>query len=200
MKIRKKKAVPDEVDCRYCTEYIHPVGCTALKCPYFRERIEAGTVGYEELIANTFYYRTELYRRLQTSIKTFPGTMWADDEHESRFLYATAGSYDVFLTPHYYAAVYLLTADADLYHRCSGCFMKSGVYFRNVRIQGISPFGYTLYSYAKMLNSGRKKLPTDELTDTETISDEAFTLIVNAAIIAKFGTDILKTTKTTTER
>ena len=199
MKLRKKKVVPEEVDCRYCTEYIRSVGCTALKCPYIKERIEAGMIGYAELIANTFSFRPNLYRRLQTAIKYFPGTLWADDGHESRFLYATAGSYDIFLKPRYYAAVYLLTADEDLYRRCSCCFMRSGVYFRNIRIQGISTFGYTLYSYAKKLYSGKTDLPIGELIDEETIPEEAFTLIVNAAMIAKFGTDIFNITKTTTE-
>ena len=197
MKVRKK--FPENPDCQYCTEYSRSVGCTAPICPYLKERIEAGTVGYEDLISTLFCRQSKLDRRLQLVIKYYSGTMWADNEHKRRFLSATAESHDVSLTTGYYAAVYLLTADRDLYRRCSKCFMKSGICFGNIRIQGISSFGYTLYSYAKLLYSGRTNLPIDELTDAETILDEAFTLIVNAALIAKFGTDVLKITKTTTE-
>ncbi|MBQ8400950.1 MAG: hypothetical protein IJX14_03380 [Clostridia bacterium] len=200
MKIRKKKAIPEEVACQYCTEYIKPIGCTAPECIILTERLEAGVVGYEELISTTFNYNRTLFRRLQTCIKYFPGTLWRDEYHESRFLYATAGCCDIFMKPKYYAAVYLLTADEDLYKRCSRCFMRSGISFRNVRIQGIGTFGYTLLAYAKKLYGGMTDLPMGELLDDETIPQEEFTLIVNAMMIVKHGTDIFKIDKTTTER
>ena len=104
------------------------------------------------------------------------------------------------MKPGYYAAVYLLTADEDLYKRCSQCFMRSSIHFKNIRIQGIGTFGYTLLSYARKLYGGKSDIPMEELLDEEIIPQEEFTLIVNAMMIAKHGTDIFKIHKTTTER
>ncbi len=200
MKIRKTKAVPAEVNCRDCTEYIHSVGCVAPGCIILPERLEAGVVGYEELVSTTFNYNRTLFRRLQTSIKYFPGSLWRDANHESRFLYATAGCREIFMKPGYYAAVYLLTADEDLYKRCSRCFLRSSINFKNVRIPGISTFGYTLLSYAKKLYGGRNDLPMGELLDEEIIPQEEFTLIVNAMMLNRHGRDIFNISKTATER
>ena len=200
MKIRKSKAVPAEVNCRDCTEYIHSVGCVAPGCIILPERLEAGVVGYEELISSTFNYNRILFCRLQTSIKYFPGSLWRDENHESRFLYATAGCREVFVKPGYYAAVYLLTAEEDLYKRCSQCFLRSSINFKNVRIQGIGTFGYTLLSYAKKLYGGRNDLPMGELLDEEIIPQEEFTLIVNAMMLNRHGRDIFNISKTATER
>lgn len=200
MKIRKKKAVPEEVNCRDCTEYIHSVGCIAPGCIILPERLEAGVVGYEELISTTFNYNRILFRRLQTSIKYFPGSLWRDEDHESRFLYATAGCREIFVKPGYYAAVYLLTADEDLYKRCSQCFLGNSINFQKVRIQEIGTFGYTLLSYAKKLYGGRNDLPMGELLDEEIIPQEEFTLIVNAMMLNQHGRDIFNISKTATER
>ena len=200
MKIRKKKAVPEEVNCRDCTEYIHSVGCIAPGCIILPERLEAGVVGYEELVSTTFNYNRILFRRLQTSIKYFPGSLWRGKYHESRFLYATAGCREIFMKPGYYAAVYLLTADEDLYKRCSQCFLRSSINFKNVRIQGIGTFGYTLLSYAKKLYGGRNDLTMGELLDEEIIPQEEFTLIVNAIMLNRHGRDIFYISKTATER
>lgn len=200
MKIRKKKAVPAEVNCRDCTEYIHSVGCIAPGCIILPERLEAGVVGYEELVSTTFNYNRILFRRLQTSIKYFPGSLGRDEYHESRFLYATAGCREIFMKPGYYAAVYLLTADEDLYKRCSQCFLRSSINFKNVRIQGIGTFGYTLLSYAKKLYGGRNDLPMGELLDEEIIPQKEFTLIVNAIMLNRHGRDIFNISKTATER
>lgn len=207
MKIRKKRAVPEEVNCRDCTEYIHSVGCIAPGCIIGEtrsvsppERLEAGVVGYEELVSTTFNYNRILFSRLQTSIKYFPGTLWRDEFHESRFLYATAGCREIFVKQGYYTAVYLLTADEDLYKRCSQCFLRSSINFKNVRIQGIGTFGYTLLSYAKKLYGGRNDLPMGELLDEEIIPQEEFTLIVNAMMLNRHGRDIFNISKTATER
>ena len=157
-------------------------------------------VGYEELISTTFNYNQILFRRLQTSIKYFPGSLWRDEDHESRFLYATAGCREIFLKPGYYAAVYLLTAGEDLYKRCSQCFLRNSINFQKVRIQGIGTFGYTLLSYAKKLYGGRNDLPMGELLDEEIIPQEEFTLIVNAMMLNRHGKDIFNISKTATER
>ena len=46
MYINTFKYTPKDVSCQLCTEYVKKLGCTALRCPWLAERIEAGVVGY----------------------------------------------------------------------------------------------------------------------------------------------------------
>ncbi|MBQ9996024.1 MAG: hypothetical protein IJP32_06615, partial [Clostridia bacterium] len=144
MKIRKSRATPEDVVCKYCTEYVPKVGCTAFGCIILPERIEAGVVGYREIIADTFGYNRLPMKRLNTLVSDFPQTMWADETHRQRFCYSTSQCDEQLASPAYYAAVYLITSNTDIYNRAFLCFLKSGLYFPNFRIQGISPDNYTL--------------------------------------------------------
>ena len=47
MVIRDFKYTPEDVDCRFCTEFAHG-RCKATKCPWIKERIEAGVVSYRK--------------------------------------------------------------------------------------------------------------------------------------------------------
>ena len=50
MYINTFKYTPKDVSCQLCTEYVKKLGCTALRCPWLAERIEAGVVGYHALL------------------------------------------------------------------------------------------------------------------------------------------------------
>ena len=46
---------PEDVDCTRCAKYGgKKQGCTVKACPWLAERIEAGVVGYEEAVRDTF--------------------------------------------------------------------------------------------------------------------------------------------------
>ncbi|MEI3088839.1 MAG: hypothetical protein V8T01_02255 [Oscillospiraceae bacterium] len=47
MYINTFKYTPKDVSCQLCTEYVKKLGCTALRCPWLAERIEAGVVIHE---------------------------------------------------------------------------------------------------------------------------------------------------------
>ena len=72
MYINTFKYSPQDVSCQFCTEYVKKVGCTALRCPWLAERIEAGVVGYREAITETFSYDRRLFYRFNclSSIST----------------------------------------------------------------------------------------------------------------------------------
>ena len=53
MYINTFKYTPKDVSCQLCTEYVKKLGCTALRCPWLAERIEAGVVGYREAVLET---------------------------------------------------------------------------------------------------------------------------------------------------
>ena len=72
MYINTFKYTPKDVSCQLCTEYVKKLGCTALRCPWLAERIEAGVVGYREAVLETFPHERRLFQRLNLLIKHYP--------------------------------------------------------------------------------------------------------------------------------
>lgn len=138
MYINTFKYTPKDVSCQLCTEYVKKLGCTALRCPWLAERIEAGVVGYREAVMETFPRDRRLSSRLNLLIKHYPGSLWSNEQHERRMQYqcAVQGYRRRRDTNAYYAAMYLLTSNDDIYRRTANCFCKDGI-----------EFGYRLHPY-----------------------------------------------------
>ena len=117
MYINTFKYTPKDVSCQLCTEYVKKLGCTALRCPWLAERIEAGVVGYREAVMETFPRDRRLSSRLNLLIKHYPGSLWSCEQHERRMQYqcAVQGYRRRRDTNAYYAAMYLLTSNDDIY-------------------------------------------------------------------------------------
>lgn len=90
MYINTFKYSPKDVSCQLCTEYVKKLGCTALRCPWLAERIEAGVVGYREAVMETFPRDRRLSSRLNLLIKHYPGSLWSNEQHERRMQYQCA--------------------------------------------------------------------------------------------------------------
>ena len=76
---------PEDVDCTLCTKYGGKKrGCTVKVCPWLAERIEAGVVGYEEAVRDTFPHNAHLDARLRTVIRRFTGSLFLTPSHEQR--------------------------------------------------------------------------------------------------------------------
>ena len=90
MYINTFKYTPKDVSCQLCTEYVKKLGCTALRCPWLAERIEAGVVGYREAVMETFPRDRRLSSRLNLLIKHYPGSLWSNEQHERRMQYQCA--------------------------------------------------------------------------------------------------------------
>ena len=86
MYINTFKYTPKDVSCQLCTEYVKKLGCTALRCPWLAERIEAGVVGYREAVLETFPHERRLFQRLNLLIKHYPGSLWSTEQHERRII------------------------------------------------------------------------------------------------------------------
>lgn len=123
MYINTFKYKPEDVSCVLCTEYVKKLGCTALSCPCLAERMEAGTVGYAEAVAELFPYRPRLTARIMRLAERFPGTMWQDDAHRKRMetLRLLLGFRKERDTPEFFAALYLLTSDKEISDRTFNC-------------------------------------------------------------------------------
>ena len=131
MYINTFKYTPKDVSCQLCTEYVKKLGCTALRCPWLAERIEASVVGYREVVMETFPRDRRLSPRLNLLIEHYPGSLWSNEQHERRMQYqcAVQGYRRRRDTNAYYAAMYLLTSNDDIYRRTANCFCKDGIEF-----------------------------------------------------------------------
>lgn len=190
------KYSPKDVSCCFC-EYGTAHGtCTVGLCPFLAERIEAGVVGYREVVADTFPDRSKLTRRLNNLVSGFPGTLWADDRHRVRMEHIRLRwPYEQERdTPPYYAALYLLSSDQELFDRAYDCFQASGIDFSGMKLQGISPRGYTLYSAARSIYAGDTHLAIEDMADPEIVGPYTFRLIINAFLVARYGLPVLEVT------
>ena len=189
MYINTFKYTPKDVSCQLCTEYVKKLGCTALRCPWLAERIEAGVVGYREAVLETFPHERRLFQRLNLLIKHYPGSLWSNEQHERRMQYqcAVQGYRRRRDTNAYYAAMYLLTSNDDIYRRTANCFCKDGIEFGYAVLKNTSPHNYVLFMAARDLCDKTEAVTMADLAEPEVIDPEALRLIVNATLIARYG-------------
>ena len=189
MYINTFKYTPKDVSCQLCTEYVKKLGCTALRCPWLAERIEAGVVGYREAVLETFPHERRLFQRLNLLIKHYPGSLWSNEQHERRMQYqcAVQGYRRRRDTNAYYAAMYLLTSNDDIYRRTANCFCKDGIEFGYAVLKSTSPHNYALFMAARDLCDKTEAVTMADLAEPEVIDPEALRLIVNATLIARYG-------------
>ncbi|MBN3016308.1 hypothetical protein JXX18_10845 [Ruthenibacterium lactatiformans] len=188
MYINTFKYTPKDVSCQLCTEYVKKLGCTALRCPWLAERIEAGVVGYREAVLETFPHERRLFQRLNLLIKHYPGSLWSNEQHERRMQYqcAVQGYRRRRDTNAYYAAMYLLTSNDDIYRRTANCFCKDGIEFGYAVLKNTSPHNYALFMAARDLCDKTEAVTMADLAEPEVIDPEALRLIVNATLIARY--------------
>lgn len=194
MYINTFKYRPEDVDCKLCTEYSKKTGCTAGGCPYLAERMEAGVVGYGEAVMETFSHCRPIHPRLAQLIRHFPGSLWEDEAHRRRMDWqrAVLGCRPKRDTPQFFAAMYLITATEPLYARAANCLCKSGVDFRYARLPDISMPDFALLAAARSICGESRSVSMADMADREAIGDDAFRPIINALLIARYGTDALK--------
>ena len=158
-------------------------------CPWLAERIEAGVVGYREAVLETFPHERRLFQRLNLLIKHYPGSLWSNEQHERRMQYqcAVQGYRRRRDTNAYYAAMYLLTSNDDIYRRTANCFCKDGIEFGYAVLKNTSPHNYALFMAARDLCDKTEAVTMADLAEPEVIDPEALRLIVNATLIARYG-------------
>ena len=192
MHIRDYKYTAEDVDCQYCTE--SEDGCCRLqRCPWLKERIEAGVVSYHEAVKESFSEESPLSKRINIVFSFFDKSFWKDENHYQRFREADAalGFYKRRNTSEYYAALFLITSDKDLLRRTLNCVTKKGIDFSRANLHNISPENYALYKISKGLYTESAEVSLDELADPDLISSEAFYLVINAMLVSRYGLSAL---------
>ena len=92
----------------------------------------------------------------------------------------------------YAAAVFLLSADEELWNIVRRNVLDTGIYFERIRLGSVTLEQYILFHAARDVYQGTKHIRLSELTDRELISDEILKLIVNAFVIEKCGLKMIK--------
>ena len=77
----------------------------------------------------------------------------------------------------YYAAMYLLTSNDDVYRRTANCFCKDGIEFGYAVLKNTSPHNYALFMAARDLCDKTEAVTMADLAEPE----------VNATLIARYG-------------
>lgn len=160
----------------------------------FSERLAAGEINYGEIICKCFEKckSSQLNRRLELLVNNYSGEMFLNPIHCSRFR-TVCRIQDVPIEnrcPVYLATLFLLTADDKLW-----CATKDHIYldsfdFKRMNLKGINTDGYAIYQMARTIHSAREHIKLDEIADSDLIGDEAFKVIINAILIARYGPGI----------
>jgi len=176
-------------DCRYCLHYSRNRECTVDHCPYVKERIIAGVASRPEVMTETMKnVRSAAFRiRLNQSIIESEGLPmnFKNEKHRKAFDEAIRKldrkNYPLM------SAVYLLTADHNLWIQLRHCVERNEIRIDSFKLKNSTENGYTLLCCAKDLYLGTKHMTIGDLADLEIISPKMFSLICNAMAIRRFG-------------
>lgn len=186
---------PEMVDCRYCTEYMKKRhSCKQKYCPWIEERIEAGTIGYLEVIKESRLMEPVIQPRVEILVEQFPHSFWTDDKHYQRMNYLK--SLHRFSkqrnTPTWYAALYLFSSNSELCGRIMNCIKCDGIDFSYARLRNITVSDYAIFMAAKTIYTGDAKITIEDMADQEMVDNDAFRLIINAQLISRYGLPVLE--------
>ena len=158
MYINTFKYTPADVDCKLCTEYVKKFGCTACGCPWMAERIEAGVVGYAEVVRQMFPHDKRLMARLEPLIRDFPGMLWQDERHRQRMegVKIHLGHSKRRDTPAFFAVMFLFTSDEDIYRRIWLYYAERKSVTEIARLEGVTKASVSL-SLARAIKKISKK-------------------------------------------
>lgn len=184
----------ESTDCRDCTQW-QKKECSAERCPWLVERLEAGNISYGELLKECFRDLNDKHFqvRLQRLARKFYGSLFKDKKHQRRFELAKNSLRILFgKTPDCHtAALFLLTADEKLWQLVKNVVTADAIHFEHTKLGGIGTEGYTLFQMARTLSTGQTKITVSELADAELISDPLLAVLVGSMLIARFGADVL---------
>ncbi len=133
--------------------------------------------------------RNDVTERITVTYRKL-GTFFANPDHEDFFKKLIKSN--PFGGSRFYAAVFLLSADFNLWKRSEAAIINSTVDFRKIDLKGISADGYTLYKAAKTIYTSNPEITSSELFDKELADDLILYIIFNAFLIAENGVKILE--------
>lgn len=187
----------EDVDCKNCVQYRR--GCRAGTCPYLAERLEAGAVSYETLVADCFDpLGGRLWARIKEMLASCHGFSFLNLGHIHRlfgYLQDAGDPNGQRSSAGWLAALYLLTAREMLWSRVRPAVGRRGLDVSAVNLRDVDIQDYILYHTAKNIVRGQLRITPAELADKKLVSDDTLRLIVNAALIARYGHEVMRAGK-----
>ena len=195
-KLYRKK----DFDCDLCLHHIKELGCPFKVCAYTPEKICCGCA---TLTAAIKYMIGEIHNERFTErvYRYMPGRkkkrkkvdlmLFYDPLHRITF-------YNQYLKLNHQnsgliSAVYLLTADNELWKYAWKYVDRDSVSFGKIRPKDLSPEAYILLCAAKDLYLGTEHISLSELADPVIVEKITFCLVLNALGIRRFGYSYLNT-------
>ena len=180
-----------EVDCQSCVRHRRQ-SRQGLTCLHLTKRLQAGMVTVAELAAETVrpWKHLGLKQRTMGIAGRAGGFHFADRLHIMRMLEMTRGEKES-VSSRWLAAVYLLSASAPIWQRTLAAVKPGQIDFAGVRLGDASIQDYVLYRTAKGLSAGALGVTSEELADAELVSDDTLLLILCAALIARYGPEVM---------
>ena len=162
-------------------------------------RIETGVVELNALARECFGGRLfrPLQRRLRDELNRQPFCFFLSDAHRERWTHWKNRCYG--MSGRNAAALFLLTADEELWQRVLWHFDSSGFDFPVIRLSGIHPELYSIYQAAKTISVGGDNIVIEDLAFSELVSDRAFRLILGALLLYRYGEVVLNLERKTEE-
>ena len=180
-----------DVDCRNCLQYRRR-SCRSLSCPYLSERLEAGAVTMDELIVETVrpWKHLPLKQRAMGLACREERFHFEGQLHVMRMEEMTKVNVE-YVNSRWLATVYLLSAQASLWRKTLFAVRPDQIDFALVRLGESTVQEYVLYRAAKGICTGTLGATSEELADPELVNDETLLLILNAAVIARYGPEVI---------
>ena len=189
----------EDVRCDYCTNFVRKRPCSLSECICLEERIEAGAVDLPALVQECF--GPELIRPLQARLRNGLDRQafrfFLGDAHRERWTHWRGRLCRISLRNA--AALFLLTADEELWRRVLWHFGSDGFDFPAIRLSGIRPELYSVYQAAKAIAVGGENITMEDLAFPELVTDRAFQLIIGALLLCRYGEVILNLERKTEE-
>ena len=164
-----------------------------LVCLHITDHLQARVPTMAELVAETVrpWRHPGLKQRAIGVAGQIRGFPFEDQLHAARMLRMTRGEEGPVNT-HWLAAVYLLSAHAGLWQKILAAIERNQIDFTNVRLGNVSVREYILYRVAKGLCPNKLGASSEELADPELVNDDTLLLVLGAALIARYGPDVMK--------
>lgn len=182
---------PQDVECRLCTQFQRK-RCAAHTCPWLRERLEAGSASYGELVAECFrgLDHQPLKRRIGAVTAGRARLSYASLEHRQRmdgWRIANGLRHREPIRDQWLAALFLLSSSGKLWALTWSAISWNGIDFPRITLRDIDPQDYAIYQAAKSIYTGKLRIGADELADEELVSDDTLRLIIDAVLIVRYG-------------
>ena len=179
---RQMMAAPRPFRCRYPTANDTPV-----------EQPKGRELAYWQLVKQAFPGQSHnaLWQRVKEVSKGKDASQFLDKAHGRRmadFCQELWKGMSGKPNSPWLSIVFLLTSSETLWSRARGCIHCYDVDFSHIMLRSVSLQEYVLYQTARSIGCAHPCISATELSNRELVKDSTLSLIVDAAVIARYGT------------